>query len=363
MNAADLAVLTAAIKDGMSAATINITAPESNPRNPVAAPDEYDGNLDTYETFRRNAEIHARGFKEDYHKILAIVSKLTKDSANIWAQVWMQENQPRVDNRTMTWAEFLADLDKKFLDPKHGENARKALFKSTQGSQAADVFFLKFDELRVKAGLTVAQHHDILLVEHLRTVMNQQTVLATMGAFEAERDAKLVALRALRDVLEAAGLPTGKIETQIDAAEKPISYARFREIATVQDHIVQQHHHSQPTRVIHEYRSRPQPAPVVPAAPPVIPVATPAPPVAIAPAVAPTPPPRDPDAMEVDRVAARRLGLCFKCGQKGHIGRNCPNFRNAIRGLTLADAEEIAELVDEGCFDLHTTDEDFPAPQ
>ena len=189
MNAADLAVLTAAIKDGMSAATINITAPESNPRNPVAAPDEYDGNLDTYETFRRNAELHARGIARDHHKILAIVSKLKKDSANTWAQVWMQENQPRIDDETITWAEFLADLDKKFLDPKHGENARRALFKTTQGSQAADVFFLKFDELRVKAGLTVAQHHDILLVEHLRTAMNQQTVLATMGAFEAERDA------------------------------------------------------------------------------------------------------------------------------------------------------------------------------
>lgn len=50
--------------------------------------------------------------------------------------------------------------------------------------------------------------------------------------------------------------------------------------------------------------------------------------------------------MDIDK--ARREGLCFKCGDQGHIGRNCPHNKPAqVRAAT-------TDLSDEG--------QDIPKP-
>ncbi|EJD35064.1 hypothetical protein AURDEDRAFT_175866 [Auricularia subglabra TFB-10046 SS5] len=81
-------------------------------------------------------------------------------------------------------------------------------------------------------------------------------------------------------------------------------------------------------------------------------------PVAAPTPAAPAPPPaspaasaatsaRDPDAMDVDRARARALGLCYCCKKPSHVACDCQekNFKDVIRGLHIADLEEIANMV------------------
>ena len=44
--------------------------------------------------------------------------------------------------------------------------------------------------------------------------------------------------------------------------------------------------------------------------------------------------------MDIDK--AKALGLCFKCGQRGHIGRFCPNKRTA----RVRQVEEVAGVTE-----------------
>lgn len=52
--------------------------------------------------------------------------------------------------------------------------------------------------------------------------------------------------------------------------------------------------------------------------------------------------PRDPNAMEIDRVEVERrraAGECFRCGQKGHISRFCPTKRQRVAAVGASSAE------------------------
>ncbi|KZV80768.1 hypothetical protein EXIGLDRAFT_780590 [Exidia glandulosa HHB12029] len=111
---------------------------------------------------------------------------LTLGDADAWAQNFMQDHAGRIDYDDFPWEEFLTVLDKKFLDPRTAEYMREQLFRMMQGRQDADSFFLKFDELRVKGGLTSAMYHNKILVEHLKKHMNPQLVIAIQTAHKAQ---------------------------------------------------------------------------------------------------------------------------------------------------------------------------------
>lgn len=45
----------------------------------------------------------------------------------------------------------------------------------------------------------------------------------------------------------------------------------------------------------------------------------------------------------------RKRGLCFRCGQSGHLARNCPSGKDRIRrlitGLEPEDKHDLAEII------------------
>ncbi|EJD53443.1 hypothetical protein AURDEDRAFT_158017 [Auricularia subglabra TFB-10046 SS5] len=363
----------------------------SGAKNYVAAPDAFDGSRAHYETFRRSIKLYVKAIPTDANKILAALSFLTQGDADAWAQNWVQAHD--LDKKPETWARFLKDLDEKFLDPRIAENARESLAKLTQGRDPADSFFLKFDELRTKAGFVVPKHHDIVLVDYLRRNMRRSTVLAMMSSYESKR----ALTDGVTDAYHEAGVIDKKQYDKLVAERSAgISYKEFRALALNQDPIIRLYGEASPTghaatAPLHRKPNgqfipraappagmrydmtgqfmRPVPPPQFYPAPAPAPVA-PAPPPAL-PAVSAATSVRDPDAMNVDRTRARALGLCYRCKKPGHVARDCQekNFKDVIRGLNVADLEEIANIV-AGTSTLtelvetqEEEDEDFSVPQ
>ena len=130
------------------------------------------GDRATYDNFRRSAELYAAGINSDRGKILATLSFLTEGDAAQWCRNFTEKRMTDVQANKVSWAAFLAALDKQFRNPREAENARKQLFSLKMGEQVATTFFLKVDELRTKGELTDPAYHDRLIVEHLQRHMN-----------------------------------------------------------------------------------------------------------------------------------------------------------------------------------------------
>lgn len=334
-------------------------------KNYVQAPEDYDGTRANYETFRRTLELHVKGIPGDRNKILAALGFLTKGDADAWAQNWGQLHD--LDSPDLKWSDFLRDLDEKFLDPRIAEHAREAISKLTQGRGDADTFFLKFDELRIKAGFTNPEYHDIVLVDYLRRNLKPALVLAVMQSHEIFRTTSLATVEGLRKAEVATEDKLVKMEAD---AEKPLGYFQFRKYALEQDPIIRRHGDHAPATnstqrpaakpFAHHYTERVTQPVIVPAAAPASAITAPA----------TTGPAHDPDPMDVDRHRARTLGLCYRCKKPGHLARDCQerNFKDVIRGLSTEDMEEIARMV-EGKSTLleehaeEAEDKDFSAPQ
>ncbi|EJD37292.1 hypothetical protein AURDEDRAFT_173690 [Auricularia subglabra TFB-10046 SS5] len=354
----------------------------SGAKNYVAAPDAFDCSRAHYETFRRSIELYVKAIPTDTNKILAALSFLTQGDADAWAQNWVQAHD--LDKKPERWARFLKDLDEKFLNPRIAENARESLAKLTQGRDPADSFFLKFDELRTKASFVVPKHHDIVLVDYLRRNMRRSMVLAVMSSYESKR----ALTDGVTDAYHEAGV--------IDKSHAGISYKEFHALALNQDPIIRLYGEAGPTGHVATAPLRREPnGQFIPrAAPPAgmrydmtgqfmrpvpppqfYPVPAPAPaalaPPPASPAASAATSARDPDAMDVDYARARALGLCYRCKKPGHVARDCQekNFKDVIRGLNVADLEEIANIV-AGTSTLtklvetqEEEDEDFSVPQ
>ncbi|EJD37854.1 hypothetical protein AURDEDRAFT_173130 [Auricularia subglabra TFB-10046 SS5] len=193
-------------------------------KNYVAAPDAFDGMRAHYETFHRSIELF-----------------LTQGDADAWAQNWVQAHD--IDKTPVTWDRFLKDLNEQFLDPRIAENARESLAKLTQGRDPTDTF-LKFEELRTKAGFVIPEHHNIVLVDYLRRNMRASTVLAVMSSYES----KHALTDGVSDAYHEAGVINQAAYDKLVARHRAgISYKEFRTFALNQDAIIHHHGNASPT--------------------------------------------------------------------------------------------------------------------
>lgn len=348
--------------------------PRAGARNHANKPDEYDGNRANYETFRRTLELYAVGITGDRDKIITAISFLTKGDADAWAQNFMQIETANVYGGTMTWAAFLRRLDEKFLDPRVAEIARDDLNRLRQNNHEAGSFFLRFDELRVKAGYTSPEHHDGLLVDTLRRNMNPRLVLATTLAHRAEQQSIKASLNALHRIGQIDGLA---LDQGIALADAPISYEQFRALAIASDPELRRHGDSYISQLHRRAPAAHAPTPVVQHVhAPTVQYQAPAgpPPGAAGQGAArfqqsSAGPRREPDVvpMDIDRQRSRNLGLCYRCKQPGHLARDCKAhlLKEVVRAIILEEFGD-RRAIEAGPSASPTpeaTIEDFTSPQ
>ena len=326
-------------------------------RNHAAKPDKYNGNRAMYDNFRRSAELYAAGINSDRGKILATLSFLTEGDAAQWCRNFTEKRMTDVQANKVSWAAFLAALDKQFRNPREAENARKQLFSLKMGEQVATTFFLKVDELRTKGELTDPAYHDRLIVEHLQRHMNPALVLSVANAYEAKKKSTIETLTVLKDILQLSPEELRKKEAAIDV---PISYQDFRDLAIQQDPHVRRFGTGGNNKHDHDRdrdRSRPfrnytptayhLPAPTV--ASTVTTTTTAAPAGGSTTTSTPSVAEREPDVrpMDVDRARHRKGGLCYTCNKPGHRSWNCPSNPQRITVRELDEFEGELSL-DEG---------------
>lgn len=338
-------------------------------KNYVEPPAHYDGHRNTYETFRRGLDLYVKVIAKDRDKIVAALSFLTKGDADSWAQLYVQVHNAEIEANSISWSTFLEDLDKKFLDPRLAESAREQLFQCVQGRLPADSFFLKFDDLRVKSGLVDEEHHDVIVVEHLKKAMNPQLVLAVFTSHEANKKS----FKAMAMLMHANKvLSDVAYEAELEKLKRPIPYVAFRELALENDPNVRRFGHApsqrerlyQPEPPRRVYHNPPQVTTTTTTAAAAAPTGTNAHPTP--PAAAHTPArAREPDVvpMDVDRTRSRSSLQCYRCRKFGHIARDCQerNLREVIRGLTEEDLDEIVRVRTMAPGPI--VEEDFSAPQ
>lgn len=314
-----------------AALATNLNKPST--KNYAQAPDHYDGVRLHYDNFRRNLLLHLSAIRTDRDKITAAISFYTKGDADSFAQNYMQANAKLVEAGHIKFDDFLAESDKKFLDPLVSERAGAELLRITQRDLDADVFFLKVDDLRVKSRLVNAEHHDKLVVETLRKHMNPQLVLAITQAFDGQRENGKFVVNAL---FRAKKIDQADLERELAELEKPISYDRFRELAIELDPDVRRYSRPAPQPGRHANAERRERAPALyqPYQPSVAPSVTP-----VVPVVATTRA-REPDVvpMDVDRTRMRGArGPCYRCGKPGHIARECREpHKEVVRQVLLS---------------------------
>jgi hypothetical protein len=191
-----------------------------------------------------------------------------------------------------TWAAFKVKLKASFEDKEKAKNARTALHQLKQGTRTADEFFLEFELLRRAAGIT----DDGELIAFLEGGAVDRKILIQIYSSNVDLPSSYEDWKT--KIIKIDGL-----HRRMKMWDTPGARPAYRPLPT-------------PPRQA-QWNPPRQQAPTQPAA---------------ASSSAPTWRPGTGRTygglgkpMDLDQ--AQRLGVCYKCGQSGHIGRVCPNSK------------------------------------
>lgn len=222
-------------------------------------------------------------YADDEAKILFALSYMTEGLPAQWAKNFVAEADNRDDESFGTWAAFKTSLKSSFENKNKRKDALAKLQALKQGTQTAEEFFQRFDLVRREAEVT-DQNQLIDLVER---AISREILTQIYSRGEA--------------------LPTTYEDWKTKVIELDALQRRLKAITSS----------TNTWRPTQQTQSRPLPTP--PNQQPAI----------------PTPPQNQwaPGSgttygglgKPMDLDAAKAKGVCYKCAQRGHIGKFCPN--------------------------------------
>ena len=241
-----------------------------NTESVVVKPLVFSGSLSSYPTWRQSLGLYmtfnSTKLPDDRSKVIHALSYMTEGTANVWAQAFYEEKMDAAGALTVgTWADFVIRLDATFRDANLQRKAAETLLRKGDvlviDSGGPEGFFVEYKSLSRDADMVISDaSHDAVHINSLTCLM----------------------LSDLRDRISEDGHPAVPI-LQGEEGQNDV----FQNIPR------------KPTQN------------------------TPSPPSSKSPSGSFTPKPWGPPSPE-GRDKRGREGLCFGCGQKGHISPNCP---------------------------------------
>jgi hypothetical protein len=257
-------------------------------------PPTFDGK--NYQTWMMATELYIRanpkGFPTDESRILFALSFMTEGQPVPWS-LDFNESVLNADVVNFgTWAAFKEKLKASFEDKEKAKNARTALHQLKQGTQTAEEFFLQFELLRRAAGITDEGE----LVAFLEGGAIDKKILTQMYYSNTE-------LPATYDDWKKKIIAIDGLHRRMKMWDTPGPRPAYRPLPT-------------PPRQA-QWNPPRQQAPYQPAA-------SSSSSQNWRPGTGKT---YGGLGKPMDLDEAKRLGVCLKCGQAGHIGKWCPNAR------------------------------------
>jgi hypothetical protein len=264
----------------------------------ISPPDPYDGDPTKSQSFLNSVNLYIEGREAEFatsdSKVYFAVSYMKKDKAKIWIDNLLEGKT--LKEAFPTWDHFVKAFTQKFKDPLSEETARMHIRSLKQGNQTVEAYITAFETYEKKTG-----YDDLALKE----------------IFE---DGLIKPLQ--KRIYELPNFPTTLKEWKTEA--RKLDTQRLKWKSREEQHTSQGKTTSKPV---------------------------------FQPPKASSTQIRDStgvtfggsgEAMDID--AAKRQGLCFHCGQKGHLSRFCPNRKpSQIRHINMADMtqEELTAFVEE----------------
>jgi len=340
---------------------------DKDAKNYAAVPSVFSGDRTKYEAWRQEVIVYVDTMAKDNQKIRATLSYMKGGDAGAWNTRFFALNSFHLARDNVTWDYFLGLLDKQFRDPRQAEHARTALMakKFRDGQENVLDWFVIFDELREKGQMSDAGF-DTFLVEHLKRTLPQRLMEQVEASFKAERNGQIKDTQARLAELVDLLVPTNATQAQHDYAywrneemvqtrirlqdklqelDQPITYDEFRKLAIDLAPTIERYKPSAP-KAFTPYRTT---------------TATEAKKETTS-SASPNKP-GEPDVKPMDLSRARgtqpRTGgpRCFKCGQQGHIRRDCPQKEGNVRAVqaTVTDTNASSSKEDNKRFEEEAT--------
>lgn len=271
----------------------------------VEKPSDFDGT--DFDSFLRQVSLYLVANRNaitiDEDKIIFVLSFMKKGLAGQWAENFYGRILESTTQDFGTYTDFLAALKRQFEDPNKARNAQHKLATTRQGStETAEAFFQRFELNRRAAGYI--DGHDHYLIQVLEMNLKRDIV-------------KSIYTQELPEDYEGWKRRAVQIDQQ---------YRRWNSMFPASNERRQWTPKPSGQEARHE-APRPSGGRTFPGMG---------------------------EPMDIDRRRAQ--GLCFNCGEKGHMARNCPKPR-AQRTRQVAAEEEACQKTEEKSPSIEMTKE------